>query len=487
MKTRIVTVCMALFMAMSWNAWGQTGRSPKGRVTIPLKHGSDHPGKRTDADMERWRGYGLGQFIHWGVYAIPGGEWNGKTYNGAAEWIRAWREFPREEYDNLYKQFNPTGFDAKAWARMAKKMGAGYLIFTTKHHDGFCLWPSRYTDYTVAHTPYQKDIVGQVVDAYTAEGIDVYLYFSIMDWNQGGWLYQPPKNEEEKARWEGFKQFTRNQLLELLENYPQIKGFWFDGTWDASWVGEAEFAHELEQELRALHPDLIIGSRFRADEYGNRRYDLNGDLIGDYDQTWERDIPTDIGQLRGNDWDCCMTIPENGWGYAKTWTTYAKTPYELLSMLSECNSLGGNLVINFGPDGNGHFRVEEQQIAAEIGRWMDVNGEAIRDAEPAAGVHKQGWGFMTQKGNRLFLHVYNQPLNNVLRLVFDKKTYVPGRVKLLDGGTVLKVEDAGRNKQNARLFNLYLPEGKTFAGPFVVEVELIDNNGDQDAYQQAKV
>ena len=216
MKTRIVTVCMALFMAMSWNAWAQTGGSPKGRVTIPLKHGSDHPGKRTDADMERWRGYGLGQFIHWGVYAIPGGEWNGKTYNGAAEWIRAWREFPREEYDNLYKQFNPTGFDAKAWARMAKKMGAGYLIFTTKHHDGFCLWPSRYTDYTVAHTPYQKDIVGQVVDAYTAEGIDVYLYFSIMDWNQGGWLYQPPKNEEEKARWEEFKQFTRNQLLELL-------------------------------------------------------------------------------------------------------------------------------------------------------------------------------------------------------------------------------------------------------------------------------
>ena len=198
MKTRIVTVCMALFMAMSWNAWAQTGGSPKGRVTIPLKHGSDHPGKRTDADMERWRGYGLGQFIHWGVYAIPGGEWNGKTYNGAAEWIRAWREFPREEYDNLYKQFNPTGFDAKAWARMAKKMGAGYLIFTTKHHDGFCLWPSRYTDYTVAHTPYQKDIVGQVVDAYTAEGIDVYLYFSIMDWNQGGGLYQPPKNEEER-------------------------------------------------------------------------------------------------------------------------------------------------------------------------------------------------------------------------------------------------------------------------------------------------
>ena len=486
MRIQAIFYSLVLLMTMPLNAQAQNSETIKGRITIPLKHGSDHPGKRTDEAMNRWRNHGLGQFIHWGVYAIPGGEWNGKTYGGAAEWIRAWKELPNEDYDNLYKQFNPTDFDAKKWAKQAKDMGAGYLIFTTKHHDGFCLWPSKYTDYTIANTPYKKDIVKQVVDAYTAEGIDVHLYFSVMDWCQGGWLYKAPATDEEKEKWTKFLEFTKNQLFELLENYPQIKGLWFDGTWDASWVKEAEFAHNLENELRAKSPGLIIGSRFRPDEFGNRRYDKNGDLIGDYDQSWERDMPTSIEQLRGNDWDCCMTIPENGWGYAKKWTSYAKTPYELISMISESNSMGGNLVVNFGPDAKGNIRPEETLIASEIGKWMAVNGTAIRGTEPTNNIRKQDWGFMTQKGNKLYLHVYNKPFNNVLRVDFSRKTYVPGQVIMLKDGKKLKVDDAGRNKQNFRLFNIHLPSDLNLSEPFVVEVELIDNTGDKDAYQQAK-
>lgn len=458
----------------------------KGRVTIPLKHGSDHPGRRTDEAMNRWRSHGLGQFIHWGLYAIPGGEWKGKTYDGAAEWIRAWKDMPNEDYDNLYKEFNPANFDAKRWAKQAKDIGAGYMIFTTKHHDGFCMWPSKYTGYTIANTPYKNDIVKQVVDAYTAEGIDVHLYFSVMDWNQGGWFYKTPTNPADKAKWEEFKQFTRNQLLELLDNYPSMKGLWFDGTWDDSWVNEPEFAHQLEKELRARRPGLIIGSRFRADEFGNRQCDKNGDLIGDYDQTWERDIPVSIDQLHGNDWDCCMTIPENGWGYARKWTTYVKTPYELISMISECNSMGGNLVINFGPDEKGNIRPEEALIAKEIGEWMNINAPAIRGVKPVVNIRKQGWGFMTQKENKLYLHVYNKPMNNILRMEFGRKTYVPGQVTMLKNGQRLKIEDAGRNKKNSRLFNFFLPEDIDPTQPFVIEVELIDNSGDIDAYQQAK-
>lgn len=254
-----------------------------------------------------------------------------------------------------------------------------------------------------------------------------------------------------------------------------------------SWVNESEFAHNLEKELRAKAPGIIIGSRFRADELGNRQCDANGDLIGDYDQTWERDLPISIEQLHGNDWDCCMTIPENGWGYAKKWTTYAKTPYELISMISECNSMGGNLVINFGPDGKGNIRPEETRIATEIGKWMAVNGDAVRGVEPAENIRKQGWGYMTQKGNKLFLHVYNKPINNILRVEFGRKTYVPGEAVMLIDHRKLKVEDAGRNKKNNRLFNIYLPEGLEVVDPFVVEVELINNTGDKDAYQQAKV
>lgn len=457
----------------------------RGRVTIPLKHGSDHPGKRIDPAMNRWRAHGLGQFIHWGMYAIPGGYWNGKHYGGAAEWIKVWGEISKD-YDSLYKQFNPKNFDAKRWAKQAKDMGAKYVIFTTKHHDGFCMWPSKYTQYTVANTPYKKDVVKQIVDAYDVEGIDVILYFSVMDWNQGGWKYKVADIEKDPQKWEVFKQFTRNQILELMENYPKAKGLWFDGTWDDSWVSEAKFAHELETEIKKLRPDYIIGSRFRADEYGNRQCDANGDLIGDYDQTWERDIPTSIDQLNGNDWDCAMTIPENGWGYDKTWSTYVKTSDELIQMISECASMGGNFVLNFGPDGDGNIRPEETKIASDIGSWMKQNGEAIYGTEPV-NFRKQGWGFMTKKDSKLYLHVYNRPINNVLKLEFSRKTFVPGKVKVLSDGKALQTQDAGRNKKNNRLFNIHLPADYITNKAFVIEVELIDNSGDVDAYQQAKI
>lgn len=138
----------------------------------------------------------------------------------------------KNTYDNLYKQFNPKDFDAKRWAKQAKDMGARYVIFTTKHHDGFALWPTKYSAYNITKTPYKKDIVKQIVDAYDAEGIDVFLYFSILEWNNPDYLYKEPQTAEEKAKYSKFLKYTENQLLELLKNYPQIKGFWFDGTWD---------------------------------------------------------------------------------------------------------------------------------------------------------------------------------------------------------------------------------------------------------------
>ena len=342
--------------------------------------------------MQRWRQHGLGQFIHWGVYAIPGGQWNGQTSHYAAEWFRSSGLITPEEYDNLYKQFNPANFDAVAWA---KQMGAKYLIFTTKHHDGFCLWPSQYTDYTIANSPYKRDIVKEIVDAYTAEGIDVHLYFSIIDWSHPGYqagqstadyvksrelwqTYNPFKTEADAERYETFKEFTRNQLHELLDNYPSIKGLWFDGSWDGAWMKNAAWVDNLGHELRDKHPGLIIGSRFRADEHGARHIDSNGDLIDDYDQRFERNLPQSLAEVGGNDWDCVMTIPENQWGYHRDWSlSYVKTPFDLIKMIVQANALNGNLVINFGPDGQGNIREEESQIAKEIGHWMAVNGEAI--------------------------------------------------------------------------------------------------------------
>lgn len=476
---KIVFLIILLSNIAFTQGFAQTKRS-----SVPLKHGTHRLGKRTDAEMQKWREYGLGQFIHWGVYAIAGGHWDGKYYPGAAEWIRSWKEMPKEDYDNLYKQFNPTAFDAKQWAKQAKNMGAKYMIITTKHHDGFCIWPSKYTDYTIKNTPYQKDLLKEIVDAYDKEGIDVYLYFSIIDWNQKGYRSAVPVTLEEKADYEAFKQFTRKQLLELLTDYPTTKGLWFDGTWDKAWIAEAEFADELEKEMRALRPGLIIGSRFRADENGKRHFDSNGDLMGDYEQGWERDLPNSIEDVSGNDWDCVMTIPENQWGYHSDWRGYVKTSYDLIDMLVKSVSLNGNFVLNFGPDGKGNIRPEETKLAKEIGDWMKVNSEAVYGCS-YTNLKKQGWGYFTKKENKIYLSVFNRPVNNMLHVEIPKGGVKPVKAYFLSGQKPLEIINAGRNKQNNSLYNIAIPSDYVSGQPFVIVLEVEQNTDDKDTYQQA--
>lgn len=460
--------------------------------TIPLKYGSHRTGNRNDAAMERWRDYGLGQFIHWGVYAIPGGHWEGKTYNGAAEWIRSWSgnsapENWRNTYDNLYKQFNPTDFDAKRWAKQAKDMGAKYLIFTTKHHDGFCLWPSKYTEYTIKNTPYKKDIVKQVVDAYNAEGIDVYLYFSIIDWNHPGYSSGVPKTEQAKSAYEDFKKFTRNQLLELLERYPTTKGFWFDGTWDQAWIKQAGFTDSLEKELRQIHPGLIIGSRFRADENGKRHFDSNNKLMGDYEQGWERKLPTSYETIAGRDWDCVMTIPPNQWGYNSDWkSSYIKTASDLSQMLMQAVSLNGNLVINFGPDGKGNIRPEEGQLAQGLGQWVSKNGNAIYGTR-YAGLPKPDYGYYTRKGNQLFLTVFNRPVSNVLRLAIPRDyADEPKKVSINGADAPFKRIDMGMDRDRNLYYDITLPGNYNPTEPFVITIDVEKTNKKQSTFGDAK-
>jgi len=460
--------------------------------TIPLKYGAHRTGNRTDAAMERWRNYGLGQFIHWGVYAIPGGKYENKTYNGAAEWIRSWSgdAAPKDwknTYDNLYKQFNPVEFDATKWAKQAKQMGAKYLIFTTKHHDGFCLWPSAFTKYTIANSPYKKDIVKQVVDAYEKEGIDVYLYFSIIDWNHPGYRSAAPKTEQEIAAYNDFKNFTRNQLLELLKKYPTIKGLWFDGSWDQAWIKEARFTDDLEQELRKVHPGIIIGSRFRADDNGKRHFDSNGKMMGDYEQGWERKLPANIDVVKGRDWDCVMTIPPNQWGYNSDWkTSYIKTAYDLSQMLMHAVSLNGNLVVNFGPDGRGNIRSEESKIAADLGTWVKANQEAIYGVRYAA-LPKPEYGYYTKKNDQLFLTVFNKPVNHILRLAIPAgHPERPVKAKVNDVDLILKEINMGLDRDQNLYYDITLPANLNTDQPFVVTIDMQKSKSQNTTFGHAK-
>ncbi|KAA6313385.1 hypothetical protein EZS27_035835, partial [termite gut metagenome] len=308
----------------------------------------------------------------------------------------------------------------------------------------------------------------------------------------------PFRNEKEKVGYETFKEFTRNQLIKLLTNYPKIKGLWFDGSWDRAWMKEAAWVDALGEELRAMHPGLIIGSRFRADENGNRHVDTNGDLIDDYDQRFERNLPSTLAETGGNDWDCVMTIPENQWGYHYDWSlSYVKMPYDLIEMLVKANSLDENFVINFGPDGKGNIRKEEAEVAREIGNWTTINGDAIYGAHHST-LEKQDWRYSTQKQDTIYLFVFNKPMNNLLRVkipksenkdmifVIEKAEFLSTKESALIKGR-REANTYYRDKSGFSYYDIILPESVQKADqPFVIAIRLKEiNKKNQEAYQQA--
>ncbi len=199
-----------------------------------VKYGQLSKLPRQDEAMKKWRYNRFGQFIHWGLYSIPGGVWKGKTYKYAAEFLRSSANIPASEWDSLMYEFSIKKYDPEKWAAMAKDMGAKYVTITTKHYEGFCLWPSEFTDFDIENTPYKKDLLREFVDAYTAAGIDVYFYYSVLDWHHPDWKYHL-KNKADTIAFDRYKEFVKNQLVELVERCPEMKGLWFEGTWDNSW------------------------------------------------------------------------------------------------------------------------------------------------------------------------------------------------------------------------------------------------------------
>lgn len=450
---------------------------------IPLKYGAQHIGKRQDEAMQHWRSNRFGQFIHWGLYAIPGGIWQGKTYNYAAEFLKSSAHISSATWDSLMYQFNPTKFDAKAWAKMAKDMGVKYMTITTKHHEGFCMWPSKYTDFNISNTPFKRDILKELVEAYNAVGIDVHFYYSVLDWHHPDWRYDI-KNEQDSVAFQRYLQYAFNQLKELATNYPTVKCFWFDGTWDNSVKKNGKWTLQVEKMLKEIHPGMIVNSRLRADDFGARHRDSNGNLMGDYESGYERRLPDPCKDEKVTqwDWEACMTIPENQWGYHKDWSlSYIKTPVELLEMLIHSTSMGGNFLLNFGPQGNGEFRPEEKKIARTIGEWMKNNREAIYGCG-YAGWKKQDWGYFTKKigTNKIYMIVCNVPVSGILKIHTPEKVRIVKNYALRNVKESFKICETQKNG-----FNLYLVK-KKLNEPFVIVLETASEGSDQHKYQDAK-
>lgn len=447
---------------------------------VSLQYGAQRTGKRTDAAMERWRSHRFGQFIHWGLYAIPGGVWNGKTYNYAAEFLKSSARIPGATWDSLMYQFNPVKFNAREWARMAKRMGAKYMTITTKHHEGFCLWPSKYTEFNVGRTPYGKDILRELVDAYNAEGLDVNFYYSVLDWHHPDWRYDI-KSPEDSVAFRRYLDFAYNQLKELATNYPTVKAFWFDGTWDQSVKKNGWWTYEVEKMLKEVSPGAIVNSRLRADDLGARHFDSNGRLMGDYESGYERRLPNPVTDLKVTkwDWEACMTIPENQWGYHRDWSiSHVKSPLELLEMLVHATSMGGNFLLNFGPQGDGAIRPEEQRIAVEIGKWMQANGQVIYNSG-YAGWEKQDWGYYTlpSKPNTVNMVVFNLPVSGLLKIKTPRGVKITGAVT---GGKKLKVEEIAKDQ-----YFVHFPR-QFFTTPQVIVLETGGEGKKNAQYQDAK-
>ncbi len=366
---------------------------------------------KKDARMQWWREARFGLFIHWGLYAIPAGEWKGDKSH--AEWIRTTAKIPLEEYDKLVQQFNPVEFNAADWVRMAKNAGMKYIVITSKHHDGFCLFDSKYTDFDVMSTPFKRDILKELSEACRAEGLQMCWYHSIMDWHHPDYL---PRREWEKDRasagadFDRYVQHMKNQLKELVGNYGKIGVLWFDGEWESTW--NAEYGWDLYRYVRGLQPDIIINNRVSSGRAGMAGLTKEGEFAGDFG-TPEQEIPAT--GLPGVDWETCMTMNDH-WGYNK-YDDHWKSTEDLLRKLADIASKGGNFLLNVGPTAEGLFPQASVDRLAEMGQWMKVNGEAIYGTQ-ASPFKQLDWGRCTQKaipgGTRLYLHVFEWPNNGRL-------------------------------------------------------------------------
>lgn len=311
----------------------------------------------------------LGLFIHFGLYAIPAGEWKGEKMTSMkyAEWIQGAMDIPREEYAELTKEFNPEQFNADLIVRTAKEAGLNYLVITSKHHDGFCLWDSAYTEFDVASTPFAgRDILAELNAACQRHGLKFGLYYSIIDWNHASQEpnFENPRKPQPSEIWgkplitrEGkqeYAQYMTDQLLELIERYdPAV--LWFDGDWTPWW--KVWDGIRLYNTLRAASPHVII----------NHRIGTRNRFEADF-RCAEQRLPRDPIPMH---WEGCMTLNKS-WGYKKDDNNW-KTAEEVYGKIAEAFAKGGNMLLNVGPDADGVIQPEAVQILLDTGKLLEAN------------------------------------------------------------------------------------------------------------------
>ena len=351
----------------------------------------------------------FGMFIHWGLYAIP----------ARGEWVRSVERIPKEDYMPYFSQFNPVDFQPKQWAKAAKDAGMKYVVLTAKHHDGFCLFDSQYTDFKSTNTPFGRDIVKEFVEAVREEGLKVGLYYSLLDWYHEdyphyGDLHHPmrdnPAYTNQGRDFNRYLTYMHNQVRELCTNYGKLDILWFDFSYEnenAVMRGETWKAAELVTMVRELQPGILIDNRLEVsgEGFGSLWEGNPTPYHGDFASPEQIIPPNGLQDKQGRDlvWEACVTM-NNNWGFCAK-DHFFKPASMLIKKLVECVSKGGNLLLNVGPDARGKIPPQSLEILRKLGDWMRDNSQSIYGCGKA-GTAKPDNGRITRNGNKLYYHLY---------------------------------------------------------------------------------
>lgn len=390
--------------------------------------------------LDRWQDMKFGVIFHWGLYAVPGIVESWALCSEDVDWISRYGHDNYQEFKNWYwnglsQQFNPVHFNPTQWADIMKQAGMKYMVFTTKHHDGFCMFDSKYTNFSIAQGPFKgnpkADVTRYVFEAFRKAGFMTGAYFSKPDWhNQDYWwdyFATPNRNvnykiERHPEKWENFKTFTYNQIEELMSGYGPIDILWLDGGWVSIRNNQDIDMPRIANMARKKQPGILVVDRTISGRYENY-------------QTPERSIP-EI-QLPFP-WESCITLTSD-WGWVKN--AKYKTSNQVISMLMEVVAKGGSLLLGVGPTAEGIIEQPAIERLAEVGRWLQKNGEAIYNTRITSNYHSNNVWFTANKNGKTLYALYALPEGEKIPASIEWQGNIPiknSRIKLLVSGQKVK-------------------------------------------------
>jgi alpha-L-fucosidase len=359
-----------------------------------------------------WTDARFGGSFHWGLYSIP----------ARGEWVRSVERLSVAQYQQYFDQFNPVDYNAAEWAQRFKRAGMKYAILTTKHHDGFCLFDSKLTQYKSTNTPCKRDLVKEYVEAFRAAGLRVGLYYSLVDWHHPDYpawgdrqhpMRDNPSEKDRACNWSNYVNYLHGQITELLTNYGHIDMLVVDFSYN-QYTGPKWGAAEIIRKARELQPHIVINDRFSHAEAGNIKSVPTPPWVGDFD-TCELNTPHSAttnaaGQILP--WELWITH-NNSWCYAGTDTAW-KSAADIVRTLANCVSKSGNLTLNVGPDARGRIPQQSVEMLEAVGQWMNRNSPSIYGCG-LVNVERPDWGRFTLSSDRktLYAHVTEQPMGHL--------------------------------------------------------------------------